>query len=220
MSVAGTAQALNKLGDTRKPEIDTGRPTQYKTEDHMQINQERIEKAIIEEAVNNILDEDKFAERISNAVSARINALFKDKADAQIDAAINDAIRNGFDREYCRVTSWGEKEGAPTTIRKELDKLVGDYWNAKVDKNGKVVTNGYDKSVTRAEWVMSKIVADDFNSQMKQHVVNVAGGLKDNLRRSLHETVNELLSEVFKVKSLDDATLQRTGDACIQPKAQ
>lgn len=89
-----------------------------------------------------------------------------------------------------------------------------------VDETGKVVTNGYDKSVTRAEWVMSKIVADDFNSQMKQHVVNVAGGLKDNLRRSLHETVNELLSEVFKVKSLDDATLQRTGDACIQPKAQ
>ena len=219
MSVAGTAQALNKLGDTRKPEVDAGRPTQYETEDHMQINQERIEKAIIEEAVNNILHEDKFAEMISNAVNTKINALFKDRADAQIGAAINDAIRSGFDREYCRVTSWGEKEGAPTTIRKELDKLIGDYWNARVDKNGKAVTS-YGESITRAEWVMSKIVADDFNSQMKQHVVNVAGGLKDSLRRSLHETVNGLLSEVFKVNSQDDATLKRTGDACVQPKAK
>ena len=186
----------------------------------MQINQERIEKAIIEEAVNNILHEDKLAERISSAVNTKINALFKDRADAQIDAAINDAIRSGFDREYCRVTPWGEKEGAPTTIRKELDKLIGDYWNARVDKNGKAVTSSYGESITRAEWVMSKIVADDFNSQMKQHVVNVAGGLKDSLRRSLHETVNGLLSEVFKVNSQDDATLQRTGDACIQPKAK
>ena len=29
MSVADTSQALNKLGDIRKPEIDAGRPTQH-----------------------------------------------------------------------------------------------------------------------------------------------------------------------------------------------
>lgn len=186
----------------------------------MQINQERIEKAIVEEAVRNIVNEDEFANRVKRAVDSRIGAMFKEKADAQIEAAINDAIRNGFDREYCRVTSWGERDGAPTTIRKELDKVIGDYWNARVDSNGKPSTNSYGTHITRAEWVMSKIAADDFNAQMKQHVVNIAGGLKDNLRRSLHETVNELLSGIFKVKSVDDATINRTGDACIQPPAK
>ena len=186
----------------------------------MQINQERIEAAIVEEAVQHLVSEDEFANRIKRAVDARIDALFKEKADAQIEAAINDAIRNGFDREYCRVTSWGEKDGAPTTIRKELDKVIGDYWNAKVGNDGKTATNSYGATITRAEWVMSKIVADDFNAQMRQHVVNIAGGLKDNLRRSLHETVNGLLSGVFKVKSVDDETLKRTGDACIQPPAK
>lgn len=186
----------------------------------MQINQERIEKAIVDEAVHRIVSGDEFANRVQRAVDARINALFKEKADAQIDAAINDAIRNGFDREYTRVTSWGEKNGAPTTIRKELEKAIGDYWNVRVGSDGKPANNSYGTNITRAEWVMSKIVADDFNAQMKQHVVNIAGGLKDNLRRSLHETVNELLSGVFKVKSVDDATLARTGDACIQPQAK
>lgn len=183
----------------------------------MQINQEKIEQAIIEQAVAEIVREDEFAVRIQKEVDARIDKLFKDRAEAQIDAAINDAIRNGFDREYCRVTAWGEKDGAPTTIRKQLEKVIGDYWNVKVSKDGKPITNSYDSGITRAEWIMSKIVADDFNEQMKQHVVNIAGGLKDNLRRSLHETVNELLSGVFKVKSVDDATLKRTGSACIDP---
>lgn len=186
----------------------------------MQINQERIEQAIVEQAVDNIVNEDGFIKRVQKAVDSRIDALFKERADVAINSAINDAIRNGFDREYCRVTAWGEKDGAPTTIRKQLEKVIGDYWNTRVDKNGKPTNNSYDSCITRAEWVMSKIVADDFNEQMKQHVVNVAGGLKDNLRRSLHETINELLSGVFKVKSVDDATLKRTGDACIQTSAK
>lgn len=186
----------------------------------MQINQEKIEQAIVEQVVDNITNEDNFVHRVQKAVDTRINALFAERADAVINAAIDDAIRNGFDREYCRVTSWGEKDGAPTTIRKQLEKVIGDYWNTRVDKNGKPITNSYDSSITRAEWIMSKIVADDFNSQMKQHVVNIAGGLKDNLRRSLHETVNELLSGVFRVKSVDDTTLQRTGTACIDPTAK
>jgi len=186
----------------------------------MQINQDKIEKAIVEEAVENLTNDGGMISRINKAVDARIDKLFKDRANVQIDAAIDDAIRNGFDREYCKVTAWGEKAGAPTTIRKELDKVIGDYWNVRVDQNGKPASNSYGTYVTRAEWVMSRIVADDFNAQMKQHVVNVAGGLKDHLRRSLHETVNELLSNAFKVKSIDDATLQRTGDAYIQPAAK
>lgn len=186
----------------------------------MQIDQAKIEEAIVEEAARRIVGDDDLYGRVTRAVEARIDKLFKDKADAQIESAINDAIRNGFDREYCRVTAWGEKSGAPTTIRKELDKVIGDYWNTRVDQHGKPASNSYGTNVTRAEWVMSRIVADDFNAQMQQHVVNVAGGLKDHLRRSLHETVNELLSSAFKVKSIDDVTLQRTGDACINPQAK
>ena len=185
----------------------------------MQINQERIEKAIVDEAVETIINEEGFIGRVQRAVDARIDKLFKDKADAAISEAINAAIRNGFDREYCRVTAWGEKDGEPTTIRKELERVIGNYWNQQVDSSGKPAS-GYSAKMTRAEYVMSQIVVDDFNAQMKQHVVNVAGGLKDRLRESLHETVNELLSEVFKVKSINDQGLKRTGDACIKPQAK
>lgn len=184
----------------------------------MELNQERIEAAIVSEVSDRIIGEDELFDRVRTAVDTRISTLFKERADAQIREAIDAAIASGFDREYTRVNSWGERQGVPTTIRKELEKVISTYWNERVTAKGE--PSQYNATQTRAEYVMSKIVAADFDAQMKQHVVNAAGQFKDGLRRSLHETVNELLSTVFKVKSLDDQTMIRTGDACIQPEAK
>lgn len=170
----------------------------------MEIDKERIENAIVEQVASEFVHEEHLAKKINDEVAKRIDRLFKDKADAQISKAIDEAIATGFDREYCRVTSWGEREGQPTTIRKELEKLISGYWNEKVGRDGKPTSYG---ETTRAEWVMMQLVASDFKNDMKQHVVNITAGLKDGLRKELHKTVNELLSGTFHVKSLDDQKL-------------
>jgi hypothetical protein len=181
----------------------------------MELNQERIEAAIISEVSDRIIGEDELFDRVRTAVDNRISKLFKDQADAQIRDAIDAAIKDGFDREYVRINSWGEREGEPTTIRKELEKVIGNYWNEKVDQHGKKSNYHSDRDLTRAEWIMTKMVADDFNGQMKQHVVNLGGALKDQLRASLHGTVNELLTQVFHVNSSGDREIKenkgRTG---------
>jgi len=173
----------------------------------MELDKKRIEDAIIAEVADKIIGEDELYSRVKTAVEQRIDRLFKDKADAQIAAAIDDAIRNGFDREYCRISSWGERQGEPTTIRKELERLISGYWNEKVDRQGNPSTYSSSHDVTRAEWLMMQFVADDFKGNMKQHVVNVTAHLKDGLRKELHKTVNQLLSGTFHVKSLDDQKL-------------
>jgi hypothetical protein len=189
----------------------------------MELNQERIEAAIVSEVAERIIGEDELFSRVRKAVDVKIDALFKEHADAQIRAAIDDAIRDGFDREYTRVNSWGEREGTPTTIRKELEKVIGNYWNEKVDSKGQRSSYSSERDLTRAEWLMAKMCADDFNGHMKQHVVNVGAALKDQFRASLHGTVNALLSEVFRVNSLGDQEIEksqgRTGYVGNLPKA-
>lgn len=174
----------------------------------MELDKTRIEDAIIDQVATEFVNEENFSMRIRNEVGKRIDQMFKDKAEAQIGEAINEAIRNGFDREYCRVNSWGEREGNVTTIRKELEKAIGDYWNTKVDRNGKPDTGYGDNKLTRAEWVMAQMVAADFKDTMQQHVVNLTGSLKDGLRDELHKTVNQLLSGTFHVKSQGDQKLK------------
>lgn len=187
----------------------------------MELNQERIEAAIIAEVADRIIGEDELFDRVRKAVDDRISNLFKDHADAQIRSAIDAAITDGFEREYVKINSWGEREGEPTTIRKELEKVIGNYWNQKVNRHGQASSYHSDNDVTRAEWLMSKMVADDFNGQMKQHVVNLGGALKDQLRESLHGTVNELLTKVFHVNSAGDREIKkndgRTGPVTTHP---
>lgn len=90
-------------------------------------------------------------------VDKRVNAIFVDRAEAQIKAAIDTAVTESFNTEYQRVSPWGQPEGEVTTIRKQLEKTVSGYWSAAVDpKSGKASTSGYN-TVTRAEFLMTQI---------------------------------------------------------------
>jgi len=179
----------------------------------VELDQTRIEDAIVREVADKIIGEDALYDRVKRAVDARIDIHFKNVADAQIQAAIEAAVARGFEHEYCRIDSFGKRDGQPTTIRAELERVIAGYWNAKVDRAGKP-SSGYGSDITRAEWMMTQLVAADFQGEMKQHVVNLGGTLKDKLRAELHETVNKLLSEVFHVRSADDEA-RRRGDRSI-----
>lgn len=171
----------------------------------LNINEEELKAAIVERAADQILDQDSdLSGMISKAVNQRLDKIFVSRAEEQIAKAIDEAVRSGFEREYRRVTSWGEPEGPTTSIRKELEKTVNGYWNGKVDaKTGKPSSSDYG-SVTRAEFLMTQICAEDFSAAMKQSALNVTGALKDGLRNQIGKQMDVMLDELFRIKSLQD----------------
>jgi hypothetical protein len=182
-------------------------------------DQRRIEDAIIAEVSHKIIGDDDLYRRVTNAVDARIEKHFKEVADQQIRSSIELAIAAGFEREYQKVDTFGGPQGAKTTIRAELERLIAGYWNCRVGKDGKPTDSTYS-TVTRAEWMMAQLVAADFQGEMKQHVVNLGGTFKDKLRGELNETLNRLLSEVFHVRSRDDQANNANGRSIIDPVAK
>lgn len=184
----------------------------------MQIDQEKIEKAIVEQAVEELVGNEDIYNRVRTGVDERINKIFKDTAEAQISEAIAIAIRKGFEHSYQKVDSFGRPSGDKTTIAEQLEKQIGGYWNVQVDKDGKPTDNSYSSKGNRAEWLMTKMVAEDFKGEMKQHIINLGGALKDKLREELHATVARLLSEVFYVRSQDDQKKNIQDSSIIRPK--
>lgn len=171
----------------------------------LNINEEDLKAAIVQKAADEILSQDHdLTEMIRKELKVRIDKIFIDRAEAQIQSMINNAIKESFNHEYQRVTAWGEPDGPKTTIRKELEKTVSGYWAAQVNaKTGNPSTNGYD-SVTRAEYLMTQICAEDFSATMKQNVQNVTGALKDGLRNQLAKQMDIMLDGLFSIKSLQD----------------
>lgn len=166
-------------------------------------------KAVMELAANkvadSVLDDDETLNGLCRKeIERRIDKLFKERAEAQISAAIDAAISGALDREYFRVDTWGQKQGKGTTIRSELGKLVDTYWTTNVDpRTGKPTDNTYS-AVTRAQFVMTQVCAEDFTDKMKQSAVSVTAALKDGFRKQLGAHVDSLLDELFRVKSLAD----------------
>lgn len=170
----------------------------------LNINEEDLKAAIVSKAADEILSHDSdLSGLIAKEVKSRLDKIFAERAMAQVEKAIDDTVHNCFEREYQRVTSWGQPEGEPTTIRKELEKTITGYWSAKVDPRTGKVGGGYN-SVTRAEYLMTQICAEDFSKHMKDSAVNVAGHLKDGLRNQMGKVMDDILGELFHVKSLQD----------------
>ena len=171
----------------------------------LNINEEDLKSAIVERAVEQFLGEDRdLSGLIAKEVKARLDKIFLDRAEAQIQAAIDEAVMASFDREYQRVTSWGKPAGEKTSIRKQLDLIITGYWTQRVEpKTGKPSTSDYN-TVSRAEYVMTTICANDFSAKMKQDATNVTGALKDGLRNQIGMVMDNLLNDLFRVKSLQD----------------
>lgn len=170
----------------------------------LNISEDDLKKAIVEKAANDLLNhDDDLSSMVSKEVSRRIQKIFVERVDAQIAAAVDEAVQNGFDTEYQRVNNWGQPEGEKTTIRAQLDKMIGGYWTTKVDMKSGKPSDGYS-TTTRAEYLMTKICAENFSEEMKKHATNIAGHLKDGLRSQMAGVMDGILDQLFRVKSLQD----------------
>lgn len=171
----------------------------------LNINEEDLKKAIVEKAADELLrQDDDLSGMVHAEVSRRIQKIFVDRVDAQIAAAVDEAVNKGFDTEYQRVNQWGQPEGEKTTVRAQMDKLISGYWTQKVDpRSGKPTESSYN-TTTRAEYLMTQICAENFSEEMKKHATNIAGHLKDGLRGQMANVMDGMLNELFRVKSLQD----------------
>lgn len=185
----------------------------------MELNQEKIEAAIVDQAVQNFIRDYDLYERVKKGVEARIDALFASKVKVLVGEAIETAFKEGLERQYIKLNSFGKPDGEPTSISKELERLIAGYWAQQVGKDGKPTDSSYG-TVTRAEWMMTHLCADDFGKEMKQHVTNVGGALKDHFREVLNEHVARMLSDVFHVQSAGDRERRNPGRSSIDPPAK
>lgn len=174
----------------------------------MNFDTAEIQKIVIEKAVHSIVEESDIAETVRESVQKevdrRVEKVFAATANKKLNEAIEQAIKDGFTRPFRGVNCFGEPEGAETSIKAQLVKQVDGYWNCMVDKRtGAPGASSYN-GITRAEYLMTKICAEDFTKTMEQHAANITGALKDGLRGQMARQVDQMLDRLFKIKSLQD----------------
>lgn len=172
----------------------------------LNLNEDDLKAAIVAKAVDTLLnDSDDLSAMVSKLVREKVDKVFVATVNESIAREIDAIVIGGFDREYQKVTSWGEADGPKTTIRKRFEEITESYWRSDVDPStGKPPTSNYGNKCSRAEYLMTKICAEDFSAMLKQEATNVTGALKDGFRGQLAKIMDAMLNDLFKVKSLQD----------------
>ena len=170
----------------------------------VEIDQNAVQNAVIERLVTMLgTDVEHILIDVNAQIQKRIDEVLSEKVDDVIAEAVDSFIKEGFNREYQKVNPFGEPVGAKTTISKELERLVSTYWNDYVDKDGKPTKSSY-RGMTRAEYVMTRICANDFSKSVKEAAASVTGEFKDGLRAALNSKVDDVLADCIRVKSPDE----------------
>lgn len=166
----------------------------------IKLDQKKLEAAIVQQAVDDILSGDHAVhEMVRSEINKRITAELNKNLNKGIEKTLNGILEAALDSEVNPVNIWGEREGEPTTIRAALHKRAQGWWQEKVNSKGEKETYG---GKPRHEYVLSMIAAKEFDSAIKQNMVNMAGALKDAVRKDFYNQVDEHLNKFFKVKSL------------------
>lgn len=171
---------------------------------NINIDADTLHKQVAERVVDDLIDNERIREDISKRIDKRLDEIFSVSVTASLAEEARAAFRDGLSRTYQPVDAWGTPVGEPTTMKKKLESLVSTYWSQPVNKaNGEPTTSSY-QAVSRAEYMMAQICAKDFSETMRTAALSITGALKDGFRAQMAKHMDNLLDELFRVKSLQD----------------
>lgn len=126
--------------------------------------------------------------KIETAIGKLVDRL-KDQIEKQIDKIMAQKIEEVFNAPFQRTNQWGDKIGEPTTIRDMVANEAINYWNQKVDDDGK--TSKYNSKQTMAEYHAKQVVKKVYDTELAAAVEVM---IKD-FRAKIPDTIGEIMAK-------------------------
>lgn len=136
---------------------------------------------------------------VTSKIESRIDELFKSSINAKVDAFLSTEMERILSKEIVPVDIWGESTGEPTTIKAVLAKRAREFWDTKVNSEGK--PGDYYSNKARHEWLFAKIVQDEFAAAVKQNITNLVGSFKESISASATKIVQEHINQIIQVRT-------------------
>ena len=111
------------------------------------------------------------------------------RAVATIEERVDAAIRDVCDAPFIPTNQWGERKGAPLTLREMVAKTATDWFGEKVDSNGSRSSYHSDNAKPRAEWLARKAVEEVFGTTLKGWVEEVKKQIADGIQSRVKDEI-------------------------------
>ena len=142
------------------------------------ITKEEVLELAAQKLFNAYCGEPDLEEIATGMIKERIETLFAASLRERVDKFLDEEMEKLLSQEITPVDIWGEKHGTPTTIRAVLAQRARDFWNVKLDSEGRECHYG----TARHEILFKKIVKDEFDKAVKGNIEVMVGAFKEALK--------------------------------------
>lgn len=130
-------------------------------------------------------------------IRERVKELFESGVKQRIEEFLDGEMRKIVGEEIMPVNIWGEREGKPTTIRAELAKRAKEFWNVRVDGEGRESHYG---GTERSKLLMQQILKDTFAKAVKDNAEVIIAEFKAALKVDATKLVTDHIDKLITVK--------------------
>lgn len=148
---------------------------------------------IVERAAQKLIDEEIDRDNMENTVlhaneviQKTVEEVTREEMRKVIAAKLSDEMERILTTELHPVNAWGEREGKPTSLRAVLLEESRNFWNTKVDNNGKPIKEDdrWTPSKTRHQYLLRQMLSEEFTKAMKDNLTGIVSQFKQTLRAS------------------------------------
>lgn len=160
-----------------------------------EITKEEVLELAAQKLADNYGDNGELADAATTRLRERIEEIIKTGIASRVDAFLDAEMRELLSKEIIPLTMWGEKAGEPTTLRDVLHKRALEFWDVRVDKDGRKSDWG---GTPRHEHLMSKILQDEFAQAVKQNASTIVAAFKQALLADSKKLVEQHINALIK----------------------
>lgn len=137
------------------------------------------------------------AEMVDAEIKRRVREHVEKRLERAIDATLNAAMEKILGDEIIPCTIWGERTGKPTTIRAALADKARDFWDVRVERDGRITTYG---GKPRHEYLMEQILKDKFAEAVKENATTIIAAFKAAVTADAQKMVAEHINKLIVVR--------------------
>jgi len=159
------------------------------------ISSDDIMDRAAQKIADEVMDHERVRDLADNYIRAQVDEIIGKRLESQIEATLSEVMGSILNEEVTPRNIWGEKQGKPTTIRAALSERAKDFWQVKVNKEGKP-SDSYG-SMPRHQWLMERTVKGEFESAIKANIDEVVDGFKAAMREDAGKWIATHIASVF-----------------------
>lgn len=163
------------------------------------ITKEEIIELAAQKLADQMADPESLSDSVDSKINERVQKLFETLINTKVDAFLSEQMSAIISKEICPVDIFGEKTGEPTTIKAVLAKRAREFWDIKVNEEGK--PGDYYSNKPRHQWMFEKIVKEQFAEAVKQNITNLVGEFKNAISDSAVKITKEHIDKLIQLRS-------------------